>query len=108
MHSRPPKRTTELEICSRKWKSCSPAATKVSEKAALGPHNACQFTTTVTRRNVAGIEVALLLPLFWLCSRKIANPTGKKWHAATVIRVQKRIGDGFRLSAFCGAISILL
>jgi DNA invertase Pin-like site-specific DNA recombinase len=29
-----------------------------------------------------------------LNERKIATPTGGKWHAATVIRVQKRIGSG--------------
>jgi hypothetical protein len=29
-----------------------------------------------------------------LNERKIATPTGGKWHAATVIRVQKRIGEG--------------
>jgi DNA invertase Pin-like site-specific DNA recombinase len=29
-----------------------------------------------------------------LNERKIATPTGGKWHAATVIRVQKRIAEG--------------
>ena len=37
-----------------------------------------------------------------LTERKIATPTGGKWHAATVIRVQKRIGE--RHSDYCGAI----
>ncbi|WP_072819568.1 recombinase family protein [Bradyrhizobium erythrophlei] len=29
-----------------------------------------------------------------LNERKIATPTGGKWHAATAIRVQKRIAEG--------------
>src|SRR5258705_12537970 len=37
-----------------------------------------------------------------LNERKIATPTGGKWHAATVIRVQKRIAEGH--SACCGAV----
>ena len=37
-----------------------------------------------------------------LNERKIATPTGGKWHAATVIRVQKRIAEGH--SVCCGAV----
>jgi recombinase len=37
-----------------------------------------------------------------LNERKIATPTGGRWHAATVIRVQKRIAEGH--SDCCGAV----
>jgi DNA invertase Pin-like site-specific DNA recombinase len=43
--------------------------------------------TELTGRSARAIATALN-------ERKIATPTGGKWHAATVIRVQKRIAEG--------------
>lgn len=43
--------------------------------------------TELTGRSARAIATALN-------ERKIATPTGGNWHAATVIRVQKRIAEG--------------
>jgi hypothetical protein len=47
-----------------------------------------------TRCTSTGIGLSLPSIASALNERKTATPTGGKWHAATVIRVQKRIAEG--------------